>query len=148
MCCQGYHGILCGACDNTHGKTKSGSCMDCSPRGVHIAMAFFSSLWTIAIIVIVLKRALSYGESGGTAHKDDQAISSCPIAQADEGSYSNNILKDIKGQSENIEDVPGSVKKGHHSKHSTDIVRSSETVASSQTRKSYISEIGKVGDTT
>ena len=74
-------------------------------------------------------------------------LPSCSIAQADQGPYSNDISKDIKRQSKNIEDVLGSIKKEQHSKGPRDIIGSSEVVASSQTRKSYVSEIGKVSDT-
>ena len=137
---------MCGACNDTHGKTKSGSCIDCSPRGVHIATALVLSLWSIAIIAIVLRRALSYGESGDITQKDDKKTFSYSIAQADQGAYSNNIAKEIKGESKNTEDAPRSTKKEQHSKSAGDIVESLEAVASLPTRKSYVSEIAKVGN--
>ena len=148
VCSQGYHGILCGACDDTHGKTKSGSCMDCSPRIRHIVMAIFLALWSIAIIALVLRRALSCGGSDGIGHQDDEIARSSSIALAGQATCSeSNILRENQEWQTNTDDALSNIKDAQLSKSAREVVESSEEFASSSTRKLYVSEIWKVSNT-
>ena len=145
VCCQGYHGIICGACDGTHGKAKSGRCIDCSPKWIQIVMALCLALWSATITTFVLRRALSFGGIDGNDHEDNKAVWSSSIPQAYQGKHSStNIPRDSKEELMNTKDALRSIKKAQHSQSPMAIVESLEEVASSLTKKSYVSEIGKV----
>ena len=139
---------MCGVCDGTHGKAKSGKCMDCNPRWKHIAMAIFLTLWSTAIVAFVLRRALSSGESDGIDDQDDKTTSSSSNPQADKKTdMKSNILRDSMEELLKTKDTLTSMKKAQLSKSARYVVESSKEVASSSMRQSYISEIGKVSNT-
>ena len=143
--CQGYHGIICGACDGTHGKAKSGNCINCSPKWKHIAMALFLALWSAIVTTVVLRRALSFGGIDGNDCKDDTTVWSSSIPRADQGRHSStDIPRDSKEEHMNIKDALSNIKKTQLLESPMGIVESSEEVASSLTKKAYVSEIGKV----
>ena len=140
--------MLCGACDDTHGKAKSGSCMVCNPRWKHIAMATFLILWSTTIVAFVLRRALSSGESDGIDDQDDKtASSSSSFQSAKRADLKGNIPRDSKGEHLKTKDTLTSMKKAQLSKSDRDVVQGSQKVVSSLMQKSYISEIGKVSNT-
>ena len=144
---QGYHGVFCGACDDTHGKAKSGSCVHCSPKWNHMAMATFLALWSTGIIAFVLRRALSPGGSDGIQQKDEKTGSCSLILKSDQGmGLESNILKESKERHMDTEDAISSVKKVQSWKSARDIVEIPEDVPSSLDTKSYVSEIGKVSN--
>ena len=138
---------MCGACDDTHGKAKSGSCMVCNPRWKHIAMATFLILWSTTIVAFVLRRALSSGESDGIDDQDDKTTSSSSSPQADRRTdLKINTPRDSKKEHLKIKDTLSNLKKAQLSNSTSDVVESSKEVASSLMQKSYISDIGKVSN--
>ena len=146
-CHKGYHGIMCGACDDTHGKAKSGSCMVCHPRWKHIAMATFLILWSAAIVAFVLRRALPSGGSDGIDDQNDKTTFSSSSPQSDKRTnLKSNIPRDSKQEHLRTKHTLSSMKNAQLSKSARDIVGSSKEVPSSLMQKSYISEIGKVSN--
>ena len=115
---------------------------------MHTAMALFLALWSAVITAFVLRRALSFGEIDGNDHKDDKTVGSSSIPQADQGTHScTKIPRDSKEEHMNTKDAASGIKKAPLSESSMAIVESSEEVASSLTKKAYVSEIGKVINT-
>lgn len=55
---QGYHGILCGACDKTHGKVRSGECQKCRGSTVNVIMAGLLATVLISLAAVMMKDAL------------------------------------------------------------------------------------------
>ena len=147
MCCQGYHGVFCGACDDTHGKAKSGSCVDCSPKWTHVAMATFLTLWSTAVIAFVLRRALSSAWRDDLGWKDEETTSCSSFLPADQGAYSeSNVPGENKEFHMKSKGAVSCTKKVQTSKSARGTVQISAEVASSLTKKSYVSEIGKVSN--
>ena len=56
---QGYHGLLCGACDEDYGRTNHGTCVQCSISKWSVFLPILDVVWTTTIIVIVIYIALS-----------------------------------------------------------------------------------------
>lgn len=111
-------------------------------------MALFLALWSAAITAFVLRRALSFGEIDSNGHKDEKTVWSSSIPQADQVTHSSTkIPRDSKEEHMNTKDAVSGIKKAPLSESSMAIVESSEEVASSLTKKAYVSEIGKVINT-
>ena len=111
-------------------------------------MALFLALWSAAITAFVLRRALSFGEIDSNGHKDEKTVWSSSIPQDDQVTHSSTkIPRDSKEEHMNTKDAVSGIKKAPLSESSMAIVESSEEVASSLTKKAYVSEIGKVINT-
>ena len=55
---QGYRGVLCGACEKTHGKLRSGRCIRCGRRAKNIVFATLAGVWSLVIALILVKNSL------------------------------------------------------------------------------------------
>lgn len=56
---QGYHGVLCGACDETHGMVEPDKCSLCSNRGRQRLLLGVLALWYIILAAMLSKGAIS-----------------------------------------------------------------------------------------
>ena len=54
---QGYHGVLCGACDDTHGKVEPGKCSLCGNRRQQRMLLGAMALWYITLAAVLAKGA-------------------------------------------------------------------------------------------
>lgn len=84
---QGYHGVLCGACDDTHGRVNSNGCQACGPAARDIAVAILLALWSVFLGFLMMKSALSSNDS----QQPDQ-VSASPV-QGNKTSYPSEIFK-------------------------------------------------------
>eukprot|EP00803_Ostreobium_quekettii_P003907 evm.model.scf_2235.1 EVM.evm.TU.scf_2235.1 scf_2235:7195-25453(+) len=68
QCARGYHGVLCGACDSTHGKVRSGECQQCGPRATNVLFTLLVAAWLTIITALLMRNALiSYKYYGANA---------------------------------------------------------------------------------
>ena len=58
MLWQGYHGILCGACEKAHGKIGSRKCQECGNETENIVIACVMVILQSSIIGILIRNAL------------------------------------------------------------------------------------------
>ena len=56
---QGYHGVLCGACDITHGKIRFGECQKCWGKAINIVAVSSLVFLLTFLAAILMKNALS-----------------------------------------------------------------------------------------
>eukprot|EP00803_Ostreobium_quekettii_P004798 evm.model.scf_1049EXC.5 EVM.evm.TU.scf_1049EXC.5 scf_1049EXC:31122-36641(-) len=59
QCAPGYHGVLCGACDDTHGKVRSGECVECRGRARNAIFASIVALWLFIVVSVLAKNVLT-----------------------------------------------------------------------------------------
>eukprot|EP00803_Ostreobium_quekettii_P002833 evm.model.scf_805.2 EVM.evm.TU.scf_805.2 scf_805:24520-29646(+) len=59
QCSQGYHGVLCGACDATHGKVRSGECIKCQGRARNIFFATSLAVWLFIVVNVLVRNVLT-----------------------------------------------------------------------------------------
>jgi len=57
QCSEGYHGVLCGACDETHGKVEPGKCNLCGNRTHQRLLLCAMALWYITLAAVLAKGA-------------------------------------------------------------------------------------------
>ena len=56
---QGYKSILCGACDEGHGKIKSVQCKKCRSKRATIAIYVLAALWSVGLVAALVRNVLS-----------------------------------------------------------------------------------------
>ena len=65
---KGYHGILCGACDESHGKERSGKCQTCRSKGANITIAVAVAIAGITFAIVSMMSAFSAGRRSTKGH--------------------------------------------------------------------------------
>jgi len=72
QCLKGYHGILCGACDETHGKLRSGYCQKCGSWAKNMLFTCLVSFWLVILTAALIKNALISYKYYGTKNERQQ----------------------------------------------------------------------------
>ena len=67
---QGYHGILCSACDANHGRAESGQCSHCGNKFMNIIYGILLGIWMTVIGVLMMASAISTGFAKNETSKD------------------------------------------------------------------------------
>eukprot|EP00803_Ostreobium_quekettii_P009943 evm.model.scf_126.4 EVM.evm.TU.scf_126.4 scf_126:87323-93458(+) len=72
QCRQGHRGVLCGACDSAHGKSRSGQCTACGGAAKDIVLPVILVLWFAFMSAIMSRNAL-------VSAKKANRVASAPI---------------------------------------------------------------------
>eukprot|EP00803_Ostreobium_quekettii_P008718 evm.model.scf_422.9 EVM.evm.TU.scf_422.9 scf_422:65635-70103(+) len=59
QCAPGHHGVLCGACDDTHGKVRSGSCIKCRGRARNVLFASLLACWVFVVVSVLARNVIA-----------------------------------------------------------------------------------------